>query len=96
MFGKPLNQRPGYKEQSSSPLGRDLGFLAQKHGLKGVVLISFGMDRVAANCSGVTDGWLTGMTGLADRILCSIDGGDLLPAGKSAEYRTDNSDGKAI
>lgn len=76
----PLEGRPGLRSESprTNALARDLGQLAKRHGLVGVVLISFKGDRVGVNSSG--EGMMCpAMERLGDQILAAIDDGKFDP-----------------
>lgn len=77
----PLTGPPGLRTEDpeTSALARDLGQLAKRHRLMGVVLISFTGERVGVNSSGET--YLSGraMEQLGHRILAAIDDGKFDP-----------------
>lgn len=77
-----LEGRPGFKteEPETNALARDLGQLAKKHGLLGVVLISFTRDHVGVNSSSETRLFGDAMVELGDRVLAAIDDGQFDPS----------------
>ena len=78
----PLDGRPGLRTEppKRNALARDLGQLASRHHLMGVVLISFtGDERVGVNSSGEPDLFASAMEQLGDRILAAIDDGQFEP-----------------
>ena len=73
-----LKGRSGLRSESPHSLARDLGILAKRHGLLGVVMISFGRERVGVNSSG--EGLMAiAMERLGDQILAAIDDGKFDP-----------------
>ena len=76
----PLAGRPRLRTESAATnmLARDLGQLAKKHGLLGVVLISFTSELVGVNSSGEGD-FAKHMEHLGDRVLAAIDDGRFDP-----------------
>lgn len=78
---KPLEQRPGFEtgDPETDDLARDLGKLAKRHGLLGVVLVSFTCDRVRTNFSAEGDAMYRAMDELSSRLLVAIDDGKFDP-----------------
>lgn len=75
-----LKGRPGLTEENprTNALAKELGQLAKRHGLAGVVLISFGRERMGVNSSG--EGIMAvAMERLGDQILAAIDDGKFDP-----------------
>ena len=77
----PLAGRPGLEiiPAAKSALAKELGQLARRHQLVGVVLISFTSDRIGVNSSGVDGPFGQEMERLGDRILAAIDDGKFDP-----------------
>lgn len=74
-----LRDRPGLDVQVGSPLSRDLGDLARRHGLMGAVLITFADDRVGVDSFGKGVVFAEAMNRLGDQMLAAIDDGKFDP-----------------
>ena len=76
-MSQPLDHREGleFTPPEESALARDLGKLAEKHGLTGCVMLSLKGERVGVNSSGKTDKFCAVMTRVGDQILADFDDG---------------------
>lgn len=80
-MSKPLEDRPGFEtDEPTDDLARDLGKLAKRHGLLGVVLVSFKGGRIGTNFSGEGDLMYRAMDELSSKILTAIDDGKFDPS----------------
>ena len=77
-----LSGRPGLIEESAetNALAKDLGQLAEQHGLRGCVLISFTDKRYGVDSSGEPGSFARLMEQLGDRLLAAIDDGKFDPS----------------
>lgn len=82
----PLSQRPGLRTEAAATnaLAQELGKLAERHGLRGCVLVSFTDDRVGVNSSGEPAAFASHMERLGDRLLAAIDDGMFDPEERDA------------
>lgn len=78
---KSLHGRTDLREEpaSTNALARDLGLLAKRHGLQGVVMLSFKADRVGVNSSGDPLMFALAMERLGDQLLAAIADGKFDP-----------------
>jgi hypothetical protein len=79
----PLAGRPDLRTESAATnaIAKDLGQLAERHGLLGCVLISMVDGRIGVNSTG-EGGFARHMEQLGDRLLAAIDDGQFDPTEK--------------
>ncbi len=79
-MASPLDGRKGLVTESpeSNALAQDLALLVVKHRLTGAVLVTFTLERVAVNSSGIGQ-FGHHMEQLGDKILAAIDDGSYDP-----------------
>ena len=77
----PLAGRPGLVVESgeTNKIAKELGQLAQRHGLLGCVLVSFTHSHIGVNSSGEEGEWSQQMERLGDKLLAALDDGMFNP-----------------
>lgn len=96
----PLRERPGYRTDPSTELGRDMEALCQKHHLAGAVLVSFdradgGRIGTKAICDDTRDStWFKALDHLAREILRAMDDGTFVPPTADPSETVRQSDGE--
>lgn len=72
-----IKKLPDYRETANpkDSLQRDLGELAKRHGLTGVVLVQFDTERVGCRSWGITPAMMRAMDVIGTQVLGDINAG---------------------